>query len=222
MTNDKYLALITSEHEDKLKFGKVVGVSCLPLSTQQDVLLSIPSAFDVDTAVGAQLDIIGLWVGADRRLSTPITGVFFSWGDSTVGWADGVWRDPSQAAGVLTDLFDEDYRTLIRAKIAANHWDGSINKAISIWQTAFGNDSFLIIIDHQDMSMGIGLSGRPVTTVERAMLINKIIPIIKPAGVRISEIFALPSAGAAMAWGATPSAAVAGWGVGQWPYYLPI
>ena len=61
-----YTALITSEHADKPKFMAMVEAVAQCFVDQQNLLLSVPTAFDLDDAVGVQLDAVGLWVGIGR------------------------------------------------------------------------------------------------------------------------------------------------------------
>jgi hypothetical protein len=89
-------------------------------------LSSFIPKFDLDQAAGDQLDIIGLWVGVGRRVKTPPIGVYFSLDIVSVGFDQGVWQGPFDPSMGITLLDDDTYRLLIRAKIGANHWDGTL------------------------------------------------------------------------------------------------
>jgi len=103
MITEDYLNLITSEHRQKPKYVAMAEFTAEVYVHIQDVLTSMIPKFDVDTAVGDQLDIIGIWVGVSRNVRIPISGVYFSWdGDYTVGWDFGVWQPnltPSTVTG---------------------------------------------------------------------------------------------------------------------------
>jgi hypothetical protein len=216
MTTDEYLNLITSEHRGKQKFEATVSTSVSPFAKIQDVLKSLPAAFDIDVAVGRQLDAVGAWVGRSRRIDTPLVGVYFEWdGTTSVGWESGVWKGPYDPDSGLVDLPDDSYRTLLKAKIAANNWDGTFPQAYAIWKSAFGTESALLIQDNQDMSMVIGIAWQPMDIIEQALLLNGYIPL-KPAGVRVQYYAIAPAAGSLMAWDVTPNDALAGWDAGQW------
>ena len=216
MTKDEYLALITSEHSDKPKFEATVGATVAPLARLQEVLGSLIKEFDIDSAVGVQLDVIGQWVGRSRRIDTPLTGVYFSWDDVTKdGWDSGIWKGPYDPDSGLVDLPDDAYRLLLKAKVAANNWDGTIPQAYEIWTTAFGTDTYLLIQDNQDMSMVVGIAGIPLTAVEQALLTNGYIPL-KPEGVRIQYYAVAPAEGSLFAFDVAEGSALAGWDHSQW------
>ena len=83
-----YVALVTSEHR-RPRFLALVAACVEPYADAQEALAELPTAFDVDTAVGVQLDAVGLWVGVTRYLHTPLEDVYFSWDLEGVGWPGG-------------------------------------------------------------------------------------------------------------------------------------
>ena len=219
MTKDEYLALITSEHSDKPKFEATVGATVAPLARLQEVLSSFIKEFDIDSAVGVQLDIIGQWVGRPRRIDTPLIGVYFAWDDVVGdGWDSGIWKGPYDPDSGLVDLPDDAYRLLLKAKVAANSWDGTIPGAYAIWAAVF-TSSQLVIQDNQDMSMVVGIAGQPLSIVDQALLTNGYVPL-KPEGVRIQYYAIAPAAGALFAWDTDEGSALAGWDTGQWAVEL--
>lgn len=220
MTTEDYLALITSEHSGKPKFEATVSACVAPLAKAQAVLKSLIKELDIDHAVGVQLDAVGEWIGRARRISTPLTSVYFAWDDlDSVGWDSGVWKGVYDPDSGLVDLPDDAYRTLLRAKVAANNWNGTINQAYDVWTSAFGEDTYLIIQDNQDMSMAVCISGQPLSVVEQALLINGYIPL-KPEGVRIQHYAVVPVEGALFAFDVIETSAMAGWDHGQWAIEL--
>lgn len=84
-------------------------------------------------------------------------------------------------------LDDYTYRTLIKLQIAANRWDGSADQAYEAWRSTF-ESSNIIIEDHLDMSITIGIAGRFQSTSQQALFTKQISPF-KPGGVRISVYF---------------------------------
>lgn len=135
----EYTALITSEHRDKPRFMAVVGALVQPLVDQMNVLQSMPGKFDLDNAVGVQLDDVGLWVGVSRKIRTPLTGIYFSFDIDGLGFDQGTWKGPFDPDTGLTVLDDDTYRLVIRAKIGANHWDGTLASSAAILNSIFGN-----------------------------------------------------------------------------------
>ena len=90
----KYTDLITSAHNQKEKFVKTVDISTSPYESIQNILNNLINKYDIDLAVGDQLDTVGIWVGIGRYLPLPLEGVYFTW-DTTIdeGWDAGRWKD---------------------------------------------------------------------------------------------------------------------------------
>jgi hypothetical protein len=188
----KYVALVTSEHADKPKFNALLAMLLQPIADIIALLESIPGAFDLDDAIGAQLDIIGLWVGVSRNVTVPLANVFFSLDSPTLGLNQGTLLgrfDPT--TGLLT-LPDDNYLTLLRAVIASNHWDGTIPGAYKVWNTLFAGTGFTILIqDGNDMSFILALTGPVPDAVTLALFTGGQLAL-KPATIRISA-FITPS-----------------------------
>lgn len=188
MTLGDYLGLITSQHRNKPKFAGVTAAAVAPLAATIGMVdTSALQAWDIDVAVGTQLDQVGEWIGSTRYVEQPLTGVYFSWDDVVAtGWQHGYWQgkyDPS--SGVIA-LADDVYRLVLYAKIASNNWNGTRETIESIWDESFGDQSTLAIVDHQDMSITIALQGISVTNVLTYILTSGRIPL-KPEGVRLRE-----------------------------------
>lgn len=135
-STDDYLRLITSQHRGRPRFAATVEALVAPLADLQDFLATVPGAFDLDSAIGAQLDIAGLWVGRSRQVETPLQGVYFSFDTDGLGFDQGNWKGPFDPDAGLVSLDDESYRTLLRTKIAANAWDGTLPSAAKILGSA--------------------------------------------------------------------------------------
>lgn len=210
-----YSGLITSEHRDKPKYMAVIAAATDPASQVQLAYQEMSDAFNLDYAIGKQLDIIGEWVGITRRVPIPLQDVYFSW-DSTVelGWDSGVWKGMFDPDSGLESLGDEEYRQLIRAKIAANQWDGTIEGAEAVWAIVFNGVQTIILQDNQDMTMTVGFVGPPLNAVQKALLLGGYFPL-KPAGVRIRYYAVPPDDGPMFAWD-TDSDLLKGWDEGRW------
>lgn len=209
-----YPALVTSEHK-KPRFLALLDALVLPFVEIQDFLATFPFEFDVDHAVGVQLDAVGKWVGIGRYLNLPLTGIYFSWEESSTGWNEGMWKGRYDPESGLTRLEDDSYRQLIKARIAANHWDGTIPGAIAVWKAAFADSgSEILIQDNQDMTMTVGVAGSYPDAVFKALLMGGYIPL-KPEGVRVNWYAVTPDGGPLFAWDCD-NVSLQGWGNGRW------
>lgn len=214
-----YQDLITSEHQDKPRFMATVALSVVVQVQIQKLLTSMMSeggCFDLATPpVGNQEDIIGELVGVSRKVTLPLTGVYFEWdGPASLGWDFGVWQ-PSSLPTELVQLPDDVYLTLIKARIAANRWDGTTEGAYAAWAILFPTLN-LLIIDNQDMSFVVALEGGPVDSLTQALLTQGYLPL-KPEGVRISEYVVAADSNPLFAWDITGR----GWDEGSWGIELP-
>ena len=187
MTADKYLDLIPNWNREKPKFSATVKTLAEPLSQGQEFALGLSADFDLDTAIGAQLDIVGEWVGRSRYVTVPINDVWFSFDVEGVGFDQGTWKGPYDLDAAMTRLDDDHYRILLRAKIAANQWDGTLPGAKAVLDPVLGTESHIFIQDNMDMSMNIGVSGRIPSAVTLALLAGGYIPL-KPSGVRVNYL----------------------------------
>lgn len=71
-----YLKRVPSEHRDKPRFVETLRSLLGPVLELQALMERVPFDYDLDSAVGKQLDVVGEWVGRNRYVSIPIEGVF--------------------------------------------------------------------------------------------------------------------------------------------------
>lgn len=188
-TTDSYLDLIGAYHRSKPKFRETVRSIVEPVVAQQEFLAHLPIDFDLDVAIGVQLDQVGEWVGRTRFVRVPIANVFFTLDDPLLGFDQGVWFRPQyDTASGLTRLDDETFRTLLRAKIAANQWDGTLPGAKAALEILFPDSTTEIIVtDNQDMTMTFGVSGIIPSALFIALLSEGYLPL-KPEGVQADYV----------------------------------
>lgn len=210
-----YLDLLTSEHGDRPRFAATVSAVVRPLVEQMTLLAGLPAQFDLDGAVGDQLDIVGQWVGISRRIRTLLTDVYFSLDNEHLGFEQGVWKGPHDPDTGLTRLDDDTYRLVIRARIGANHWDGTLARGSEILNGIFGGGTHAFIEDHQDMSMTIGITGKIPSAVYLALLAEGYIPL-KPEGVRVDYVIVTPVDGVSLFGFDMENEYVAGFDEGAW------
>lgn len=210
-----YTGLITSEHNQRPKFMGVVAALAQPMVDLMNLLGTMPDKFDLDTAVDAQLDDVGRWVGISRRVATPLTGVYFSLDTAGVGFDQGNWKGPFDPDTGLTDLDNETYRLVLRSKIGANHWDGTLESSAAILNSIFNGDTYVFIQDNQDMSMTIGVAGKVPSAVFLALLEGGYIPL-KPEGVRVNYVIVTSVDGEPVFGFDVENQFIAGLDVGAW------
>lgn len=211
----RWLALITNEHNQRPNYMAMVSAVLQPFADTLAVVAGIPLLYDVDVALGTQLDTDGQWVGETRFITVPLTDVFFSWDVAGLGWAEGNWTS-SLTATQLVILPDAQFRTLIFAAIAANHWDGTIPSAYDIWNTIFaGTGVGILIQDLPGMHMILALTGPVPDAVTKALFTGGYLNLV-PAGVQVDHYYTpfLPDV-PYFGWG-VENANISGWGVGYW------
>lgn len=126
MPRNEYTDLIAGYHVGKERYTAWVFTLTEPLRIARERLAAMREDFDVDTAIGAQLDAVGVRVGVSRNLPMTLTDVYFALDDvDGIGLDLGVWKGVYDPVDGTTTLGDETYRAVIKAKIAQNHWDGT-------------------------------------------------------------------------------------------------
>lgn len=190
-----WTGLVTSEHRSATKFMAVLAAVIQPLADEMALLQAMPGKFDLDVAVGDQLDAVGDWVGQDREVEEPISGVYFAFDDAAVGFDAGAWFGPFDPVAGLVSLPDEPYRTLIRFRINANTWDGTVldaDRAYKQFLKKFPPGSTNVLIqDRQDMTIDIAIQGGEPDALTLALLKAN---ILVPAGVGVGTFLTASTA----------------------------
>jgi len=195
-----YTGRITSEHANKPKFVATIAACLQPLADQIAVLDAMAGKFDIDDAVGAQLDVIGEWVGVSRNVRTPLEGVYFSFDTEGLGFEQGVIWAPGEPTTGLIALPDDIYKLLLRAKIIANQWDGTIPGAYEAWDTLLAPYGFTILIqDNGNMTMTLALASSSINPTFQELFTGGYLDL-RPATVLIDG-YLYPSVDAAPFFG---------------------
>ena len=128
-----YISLIPSQNASAPKFVAMVSVLAQAFVDEQNTLGS--ATFDLDTATGVSLDYIGQWVGLSRSVSG-VAGtalpVYFSFDTADLGFDQGIIYGPYDMPSGIAVMDDPTYRFMIRVKIAANNWDGTLDQLQAI------------------------------------------------------------------------------------------
>lgn len=181
-----YTTLITSQHNKRPNFLAVVQALTGPLSDITDVLATMESKFDVDVAVGDQLDAVGRWVGLSRLLVVPLATDFFSFDIEGKGWNEADWKGAFVPSSGVTSLPDDLYRLAIRTRIAKNYFEGTNERLVQIMSDALAEVGILVSpVDNMDMSLSMNIYG--TLTAQQRELILRGYMTPKPMGVRITN-----------------------------------
>ena len=157
-----YLDLATSQYQNSPKFLAWLSVPLQILQDITDCADEMYQAFDIDTAEGAQLDILGVIIGASRTVDF----------------------QPSNSVSPVLD--DDTYRVLLKATIARNQWDGNIDTLAPVWREIFPGGS-IVIQDSQLMSMNVSMTGSFSSII--VDLINNGYIVPRPEGVLVNYGF---------------------------------
>jgi hypothetical protein len=192
-----YTTLITSEHRDKPKFAALVGLLANTVGDIGAAIQSLPQAFDLDVAVGKQLDIVGQWVGQSRTVTDVLIVGFFGFSDDIVALPFGEQGNPSiggrfyeegEAFSGTSVLSDPEYRTILRAKIVRNQYDGTADEIALALQYIFNAHAY--IRDPGTMSLQVVVNSN-ISLVGQSLLTNfDLLP--RPTGVSIDKIIYSP------------------------------
>ncbi len=214
-----YIDLVPVANSDKPNFLAVLAAALTPFVDGQNALNEMPTDFDIDVAIGAQLDVVGQWVGFSRRVSVPIEGVYFSFDIAGVGLDDGVWLGPGDPIDGLTSLDDATYRLMLKIKVRANHWDGSLEQAQDIFSGIVSSGALLFVVDNFDMSMTIGVAGVVPSALFIALL-QQSLPWLRPETVELDLIIVTSVSGTPIFGFDIENDFISGLDVGAWgiPY----
>lgn len=189
-TTEEYLLMVTSQYQNSPKFLEWLRVVIEMCKDIQDCTEQMVSAFDIDSALGNQLDILGSIIGQTRFLKF----------------------DPTESSSYLSD---EDYRKVLKLRTYTNYWDGKLHSLHSAWNKVFP-DCSMVIDDQQNMSAEITLTGR-LSSVIKEMIYNDLI-IPRPEGVEYFHVGVAPETSALFSYdyNDTESEVYKGYDVGYW------
>lgn len=188
-----YTQLITSQHADKPKFSALVQTVAGAFGDVADTIRSLSQAFDLDTAAGAQLDIVGLWVGQLRIVPGVLALGFFGFDDNIVaeefgeeGIASigGRFYEEDEEFSSTAVLADPEYRTVLKAKIVRNQFNGTAEEVVAALRFIFNAPAH--VRDEGKLSFEVVVN-TPISLIGQALLTNfDLLP--RPAGISISKI----------------------------------
>lgn len=166
----------------------------------QEVFRQLMQERSIDTAVGAQLDIIGEIVGQPREFIDTALLTYFaylgypdaeSYGDLDDSSLGGFYRGVDDPLAGNTLLNDDQYRLFIKAKIIKNNTNATPNQLLEFLNFVF-NSPHNQLVEEGDAAYTI-LVGKELSTFEKVLLTyisyssgypSRFVP--KPIGVRVN------------------------------------
>jgi hypothetical protein len=196
---DETANLLIKQYWEKPKAKAEIELQASTWETTRAFLEALDPAFDLDNAIGAQLDVLGRIVGISRSVPDVIPKVYFGFSINPNNEGFASKFDPMRVGGpfyskfssAFTDLqlSDSDYRFFIRVKASLNRAAGyvSSDRYISIQDVvlaAFEGRAY--VVDNLNMTLTLYVS--PVVSLDRLRLIQALNLLPKPQGVRYKVI----------------------------------
>ena len=198
-TIEYYKDLLLYQYINLPKARAVIGL--LVSQALVDLLpVEMSAAFDLETATGAQLDVIGEYIGFDRNVRTTIVRDYFNFDNyvsytaNPFGMTDYTQPDLNANCSMYNyinsysqaSLVDAEYRILLKLKAAMNISNFSLYEIIEIINDAFGVD--VVVLDGRNMKMAyfVADSISRIATIARD---EGLLP--KPMGVGIVYLYSL-------------------------------
>lgn len=159
---EDYTRLVTWQHR-KPKFLEFVTTMVRPFVDIMNSSWTLESrGYDIDRSTGAELDVLGEWIGLSRHVSLEIPESFFGWGytpDSDPrNWGGGKWAAGGVIPKSVYALDDSIYRFFLKLKIILNGWDGTVPGLYEAFDSMFSSkDCTVNVRDNQDMTMSFTL-----------------------------------------------------------------
>lgn len=165
MTNqeiiDYYADLLILQYKGKDNaYATIQALATMVVMNQ--LPLSIENAFEIDTAVGVQLDVVGKYAGISRY--------------------------QNDFTGPVT-LTDADFRLLIKIKIIQNNAGSSLSDIQTLLEFFFSGA--LMVYDYKSMRLSYTFdSGAASTSLAEVFVNAGLLP--KPMGVQLSVLISVP------------------------------
>lgn len=152
-----YVAKIPPLNAGKANFVATITAVVSSFADNQTFLNNLPAQFDLDLAVGAQLDAVGQWVGRSRHIPVIILTSWFSWDIVGLGWESAPWQDADVRNNRVIDLDDTSYRRLLRSKIIVNDESGFIADAQRALSQYFLPPTLIFVCDRTPAIQWLGV-----------------------------------------------------------------
>lgn len=180
-------ATVLSQYANSPRLDALITAFAAALDQSQNMESLYDLIWNVQTATGYGLDVLGRIVGVSRTLKLPEASTgqfgFQEAGDSWTGFNQGSFNSGGNITPNLV-LSDADFRVLVLAKAAGNISDGSIRSVNQILMSLFSRRGPCYVIDNLDMSLTYRFEFN-LTPAELAIIeLSGVLP--SPAGVAIN------------------------------------
>lgn len=178
-----------SQYRDKPKFMDWLAIARRMGGSIDDAALAVRRSYDIDTAEGEQLNVLGRIVVFSRDFIgqlTMQTAEFDAADGAECGDEDAIFSE--SAVSNDAKMSDDLYRLAIKAKIMKNVGDATIESIIQEMVFLVG-PKFLRVNDLEDMRFSVEFAG-DITEIERWALFNADLIQI-PQGVLFDGFFEL-------------------------------
>ena len=161
-TLSDYLNLIPPPNSIQPNFMAWMQAVLTPFYDTLSVCQLMQLAYNIDLAVGTQLDVLGAVLGLPRTVAFQPSG------------------------GVSPVLTDDNYRIVLKAKAIQNQWSGQKGQLLNFFSRVFPTNP-IFLTDNQDMTMSVVVIGFSAGIQQDLVSNGYFIP--KPSGVRITYTF---------------------------------
>lgn len=191
---DSYSGLLIYQYQTKTKAKSHITAYAEEYEKIYNLLNSLPIVYDIDLAVGRQLDVIGRILGISRKVPFAVAKKYFGFDDNSDSYPmDNLnasiiaypFKDLNEPDYTSGELNDNQYRLFLKGKAIKNNVKAlmidedenlSLQNAIDF---LFSNKAF--VIDNQDMTLTIYID----TSYDLSLLqyIKQLDLIPRPQGV---------------------------------------
>lgn len=139
----------------------------------------------IDSATGAQLDILGVLVGQTRTVVDASTLSYFGFAGApnAVGFGEARYASRREITDAVRLLEDPEYRLFIRARIVKNSSRGVAEEVIQMTKFLLGGDPLIVVNDLGSARLQVGLGAVPDINKRLLLIESGLFP--KPAGVQV-------------------------------------
>lgn len=153
-----YANLLILQYRNKQKARDTIKLGA-GIYLGDGLLFELNDILNIDTAQGAQLDLIGKILGCPRNIYgfNPDVNYFSFEKTDAYGYSDkdelseGYWKNYFNSTGSAYALSDSNYRQLLKFKALYNLMQGSMADMDLVLYIAFGND--IEIVNNKDLTI---------------------------------------------------------------------